>query len=269
MEEKAMKLAMAMASSRGATSKSNGQKRHSMGRQKIPIRRIQNEEARQVCFSKRRAGLFKKAHELSVLCGAHLAVIVFSPAKKPFSFGHPSVHHVIDRYLTSDPSSSVTPHMPTMQTHHHMAPSHDATSELNRELGDLTAQLEASRKRKEMLESVLASKKGSIWSADVSELGLAELETVKDGLERVWGELEVKKERLMVEAGMFSNGFGYGFDNCGYGLVDHQKVNLNLNNPMAMLTAAPINMAMPPEALLPSMPDLSSYPDLGFFFLPQ
>lgn len=226
-----------------------------------------------MCFSKRRAGLFKKAHELSVLCGAHLAVIVFSPAKKPFSFGHPSVHHVIDRYLASDPSSSVTPHMP-MQTHHHMLPSHDATSELNRELGDLTAQLEASRKRKEMLESMLASKKGSIWSADVSELGLAELETVKDGLQRVWAELEVNKERLMLEAGMFSNGygyrsdgFGYGFDNCGYGLVD-QKFNLN---PM-MLTAAPINMAMPPEALLPSMamPDLtSSYPDLGLFFLPQ
>lgn len=54
MEEKAMareaKLAMASSSGvmkRGATS-SNGQKRHSMGRQKIPIRRIQNEEARQV-----------------------------------------------------------------------------------------------------------------------------------------------------------------------------------------------------------------------------
>lgn len=217
-----------------------------------------------MCFSKRRAGLFKKAHELSVLCGAHLAVIVFSPAKKPFSFGHPSVHHVIDRYLA--PESSLPPHL-SVQTQHYMPVPNDATSELNRELVDLTARLEASRKRKEMLESTLRSKKGSIWSADVAELGLAELETVKAGLERIWAELEVNRERLMMEAGIFSNGygyrdgFGYGFENCGYGFVD-QKVN-----PM-MLSAAPINMAMPPEAMLPALPDLS-YPDLGFFLLPQ
>ncbi|KAG6518318.1 uncharacterized protein LOC122054891 [Zingiber officinale] len=37
----------------------------SMGRQKIEIKRIESEEARQVCFSKRRAGLFKRANELS------------------------------------------------------------------------------------------------------------------------------------------------------------------------------------------------------------
>ena len=39
-----------------------------------------------VTFSKQRAGLFKKAHELSQLCGVTVAVLVFSPAGMPFTF---------------------------------------------------------------------------------------------------------------------------------------------------------------------------------------
>ncbi|THU57010.1 hypothetical protein C4D60_Mb11t23240 [Musa balbisiana] len=49
----------------------------------------------------RRAGLSKKVKELSLLCGAELALIVFSPACNPFSFDHPSVHSVIGCFLSS------------------------------------------------------------------------------------------------------------------------------------------------------------------------
>jgi hypothetical protein len=67
-----------------------------MGRQKIEIRRIERNEVRHVCFSKRRAGLFSKASELSILCGAGVAVVVFfSPAGKAFCFGHPSAESVL------------------------------------------------------------------------------------------------------------------------------------------------------------------------------
>ncbi|KAK7835589.1 mads-box protein svp [Quercus suber] len=41
-----------------------------MAREKIQIKKIDNATARQVTFSKRRRGLFKKAEELSVLCDA-------------------------------------------------------------------------------------------------------------------------------------------------------------------------------------------------------
>jgi hypothetical protein len=47
-------------------------------RRKIAIRRIENNISRQTTFSKRRNGLMKKAHELSVLCDADAAVLVFS-----------------------------------------------------------------------------------------------------------------------------------------------------------------------------------------------
>ncbi|TXG55895.1 hypothetical protein EZV62_017208 [Acer yangbiense] len=41
-----------------------------MGRGKIEIKRIENANSRQVTFSKRRAGLLKKAQELAILCDA-------------------------------------------------------------------------------------------------------------------------------------------------------------------------------------------------------
>ncbi|KDP37512.1 hypothetical protein JCGZ_05951 [Jatropha curcas] len=53
-----------------------------MGRGKIPIKRIENQTTRQVTFSKRRAGLLKKTHELSVLCEAQIGLIIFSSTGK-------------------------------------------------------------------------------------------------------------------------------------------------------------------------------------------
>ncbi|KAK4399867.1 Floral homeotic protein APETALA 1 [Sesamum angolense] len=48
-----------------------------MGRGKVQLKRIENKINRQVTFSKRRAGLLKKAHEISVLCDAEVALMFF------------------------------------------------------------------------------------------------------------------------------------------------------------------------------------------------
>lgn len=58
-----------------------------MKRTKIKIKKIDNITARQVTFSKRRRGLFKKAQELSVLCDAEVGLIVFSATGKLFDYG--------------------------------------------------------------------------------------------------------------------------------------------------------------------------------------
>ncbi|XBI33643.1 hypothetical protein VPH35_056939 [Triticum aestivum] len=65
-------------------------RRGSSGRKKIVIRRIEQEDARFVCYSKRRQGFFSKATDLAVLTGAHVAALAFSPRGRAFSFGHPS-----------------------------------------------------------------------------------------------------------------------------------------------------------------------------------
>lgn len=55
-------------------------------RGKIEMKRIENATSRQVTFSKRRNGLLKKAYELSVLCDAEVAVIVFSQKGRLYEF---------------------------------------------------------------------------------------------------------------------------------------------------------------------------------------
>jgi hypothetical protein len=57
-----------------------------MAREKIAITRIENRTARQVTFSKHRVGLFKKTHELFVLCDAEIRLIVFSSNGKLSEF---------------------------------------------------------------------------------------------------------------------------------------------------------------------------------------
>ncbi|PUZ58011.1 hypothetical protein GQ55_5G476000 [Panicum hallii var. hallii] len=67
-------------------------------RGRVELRRIEDRVSRQVRFSKRRAGLFKKAFELSLLCDAEVALIVFSPAGKLYEYASASIEHTYDRY---------------------------------------------------------------------------------------------------------------------------------------------------------------------------
>nr|BAG48502.1 B-class MADS-box transcription factor [Cryptomeria japonica] len=71
-----------------------------MVRGKIQMKAIENQISRQVTFSKRRKGLFKKANELSVLCDAQVAAIVFSSTGKVFENASCSMKSIIERYST-------------------------------------------------------------------------------------------------------------------------------------------------------------------------
>ena len=73
-----------------------GTGRKSQGRRKrTEMALIKDRASRLVTFSKRKSGFFKKASELSLLCGAHVAAVIFSSAGRPFAFGTPSVDHVL------------------------------------------------------------------------------------------------------------------------------------------------------------------------------
>ncbi|KAA8530761.1 hypothetical protein F0562_005471 [Nyssa sinensis] len=69
-----------------------------MAREKIQIRKIDNVTARQVTFSKRRRGLFKKAEELSVLCDADIALIIFSATGRLFDYSSSSMKEILERH---------------------------------------------------------------------------------------------------------------------------------------------------------------------------
>ncbi|KAI9698408.1 MAG: hypothetical protein M1836_003988 [Candelina mexicana] len=69
-----------------------------MGRRKIEIKAIKDDRNRSVTFLKRKGGLFKKAHELSVLCSVDVAVIIFGHNKKLYEFSSGDIHETIGRY---------------------------------------------------------------------------------------------------------------------------------------------------------------------------
>ncbi|XP_031501493.1 agamous-like MADS-box protein MADS1 isoform X2 [Nymphaea colorata] len=77
-----------------------------MGRGKIEIKRIENTTNRQVTFCKRRSGLLKKAYELSVLCDAEVALIIFSSRGRLYEYANNSVKATIDRYKKACDSSN-------------------------------------------------------------------------------------------------------------------------------------------------------------------
>lgn len=62
-----------------------------MARGKIQIKKIENKTSRQVTYSKRRSGLFKKANELTVLCDAKVSIIMFSSTDKLHEYISPSI----------------------------------------------------------------------------------------------------------------------------------------------------------------------------------
>ncbi|PSR84747.1 Agamous-like MADS-box protein [Actinidia chinensis var. chinensis] len=70
-----------------------------MGRGRVELKRIENKINRQVTFAKRRNGLLKKAYELSVLCDAEVALIVFSNRGKLHEFcSTSSMLKTLERY---------------------------------------------------------------------------------------------------------------------------------------------------------------------------
>ncbi|KAL9680993.1 hypothetical protein QQ045_012774 [Rhodiola kirilowii] len=78
-----------------------------MARGKIQIKRIDNATNRQVTYSKRRNGLFKKAEELTVLCDAKISIIMVSCNNKIHEYISPGIttKQVVDLYQSQKESN--------------------------------------------------------------------------------------------------------------------------------------------------------------------
>ncbi|KAL5562655.1 hypothetical protein UlMin_032402, partial [Ulmus minor] len=153
-------------------------RRKIMTRQKIEIKKIDNITARQVTFSKRRRGLFKKAHELSTLCDAQIALIVFSSTGKLFDYSSSSMQEVIERHNLQSQNQEKPSQLPHLQ----LEGEKKACTLLSKELEEKTTQLR--QIKGEELEKL-----------NLEELKLLE-KVVLTSLRRV---IETKDERVLEE----------------------------------------------------------------------
>ncbi|CAD6247984.1 unnamed protein product [Miscanthus lutarioriparius] len=153
-------------------------RKKTLGRRKIDIKPIKCMEVRHVCFSKRREGLNKKASELCALTGAKVAVIVYSPAGKPYSFGHPSVSAVVERYLDLDPVSSAA------ANDAFEAPPPPMMYEFDGQRDRLCESIAAEVRWKDALDA--AARAAGVWTDDVvRQAEMGELVAMLTALERV------------------------------------------------------------------------------------
>ncbi|XP_038693000.1 agamous-like MADS-box protein AGL62 [Tripterygium wilfordii] len=197
-------------------------KKQSLGRQKIAIAKIPKKNHLQVTFSKRRAGLFKKASELCTLCGVEVAIIVFSPANKAFSFGHPEVESIMDRFLSRNP----TPDSGTRQ----LLEAHRNANvrELNMQLTQLLNQLEVERKRGEELDKIRkVSQSQCWWEAPIEKLGLQELEQLKSAMEELKKNVTRQVNKILVDSTHQSPFLGH------VGAYETKPKDLNLGSTMS------------------------------------
>ncbi|XP_009780129.1 agamous-like MADS-box protein AGL62 [Nicotiana sylvestris] len=166
--------------------------RKSNGRKKVDMVKIQNERNLQVTFSKRQNGLFKKASELCTLSGAEVALVGFSPGNKVYSFGHPSVDLVIDRFLTENSQ-------PNIDVPNHLIEAHRNANvrEINMdELIDKVGTLEMERNRGKALQRTWrdATPDERWWKAPIENLNFFQLREVAEAMEMTKKQCEIEAE---------------------------------------------------------------------------
>ncbi|XP_072160932.1 uncharacterized protein [Bemisia tabaci] len=73
-----------------------------MGRKKIDICPIVDQRLQQVCFIKRKFGVMKKIHELSVLCDCDIALVIFTKSNKLYEFASSDMNEILLKYAEND-----------------------------------------------------------------------------------------------------------------------------------------------------------------------
>ncbi|XP_004245665.1 agamous-like MADS-box protein AGL19 [Solanum lycopersicum] len=150
-----------------------------MVRGKTELKRIENATSRQVTFSKRRSGLLKKAFELSVLCDAEVALIVFSPKGKLYEFSSSSTNKTIERYQKNEKSLGRLNRKLTDQL---------TTEHLKEEVATMTRKLE-----------FLEDSKRKLLGHGLESSTFDELQKVEEQLEKSLSNIRARKNLLFKE----------------------------------------------------------------------
>ncbi|XP_057542053.1 agamous-like MADS-box protein MADS4 isoform X2 [Amaranthus tricolor] len=151
-----------------------------MGRGRVELKRIENKINRQVTFAKRRNGLLKKAYELSVLCDAEVALIIFSNRGKLYEFcSSPSMLKTLEKYQKSN----------------YGAPDHNTVS--SREALEISSQQEY-LKLKARYET-LQRQHRNLHGEDLGPLSSKDLEALERQLDMSLKQIRAMRTQFMVD----------------------------------------------------------------------
>ncbi|CAO1944160.1 unnamed protein product [Urochloa humidicola] len=148
-----------------------------MGRGKIEIKRIDNNTSRQVTFCKRRNGLLKKAYELSILCDAEIALIIFSSRGRLYEYSSNSVRSTIERYKKASASTSGTAPVIDVNSHQYF-------------------QQEAAKLHQQI--QTLQNSNRHLMGESIGNMTAKELKSIESRLERGIGRIRSKKHELLL-----------------------------------------------------------------------
>nr|QGR27128.1 floral homeotic C-class protein [Eriobotrya japonica] len=146
-----------------------------LGRGKIEIKRIENTTNRQVTFCKRRNGLLKKAYELSVLCDAEVALIVFSNRGRLYGYANNSVKATVERYKKACADSSTTGSVSEASTQYY--------------------QQEAAKLRAQIVK--LQNDNRNMMGDALSSMSVKDLKSLENKLEKGISRIRSKKNELL------------------------------------------------------------------------
>nr|GMD39121.1 agamous-like MADS-box protein AGL8 homolog [Ipomoea batatas] len=154
-----------------------------MGRGKVQLKRIENKINRQVTFSKRRAGLLKKANEISVLCDADVGVIIFSTKGKLFQYASDSrMERILARYERCSYAESLA--NPTANP-----TDQESAGSWSLEYAKLKARIE-----------FLEKSKRHYMGEDIDSLSLKELQNLEHQIDSSMKHIRSRKNQLMLES---------------------------------------------------------------------
>ncbi|XP_061350323.1 agamous-like MADS-box protein AGL61 [Gastrolobium bilobum] len=167
------------------------QRKKSTGRKKIEIKKIEKDSNKNVTFSKRRGGLFKKASELCILCNIHAAIIVFSPANKCYCFGQPNAETILTSYLKGTKDFNPTEPIDKSVSYNDV---------LDREYEEAIKRLELENKKLADTETIAKFwKKEDWWNESIDDMNNDQLEEFMMSMSELrWNLAERAGARVMM-----------------------------------------------------------------------
>ncbi|CAN1839966.1 Agamous-like MADS-box protein MADS2 [Linum perenne] len=155
-----------------------------MGRGRVELKRIENKINRQVTFAKRRNGLLKKAYELSVLCDAEVALIIFSNRGKLYEFcSSPSMFLKLNSMIK------------TLEKYHRCS---YGAMEATRSLHETQSNYQEYLKLKARVE-ILQQSQRNLLGEDLGSLNTKELEQLEHQLEFSLKHIRSTKTQFMLD----------------------------------------------------------------------